>query len=277
MRRIGVINGNAELAACFFNMKHGKLISFSGGRSSAMMLKIMLDNGMVDANTVVAFANTGKEREETLEFVRDCGEAFGVKIWWVEYIPEKPLYRIVDFDTASRSGEPFEALTRRAKYLPNAVQRICTGDLKIKPINRLMKKELGFSGYVKYMGIRADELSRYLKLKDTAEMPLFDFNVTKQHVRTFWDAQPFDLKIKDGWGNCDLCFQKGRAYTGKLVKLIREEQERADWWIEMEKKTGARFINAISYEQLKHIATTQTTLNFDDIEALEETLDCYCG
>ena len=242
-----------------------------------MMLKIMLDNGMVDANTVVAFANTGKEREETLEFVRDCGEAFGVKIWWVEYIPEKPLYRIVDFDTASRSGEPFEALTRRAKYLPNAVQRICTGDLKIKPINRLMKKELGFSGYVKYMGIRADELSRYLKLKDTAEMPLFDFNVTKQHVRTFWDAQPFDLKIKDGWGNCDLCFQKGRAYTGKLVKLIREEPERADWWIEMEKKTGARFINAISYEQLKHIATTQTTLNFDDIEALEETLDCYCG
>lgn len=258
-------------------MKNGKLVSFSGGRSSAMMLKIMLDNGMIDGRTIVAFANTGKEREETLQFVRDCGDAWGIKIWWVEYQTEKPLYKIVNFQTASRNGEPFEALTKRAKYLPNAVQRICTGDLKIKPMNRLMKKHFLFLRYEKYMGIRADELSRYLKLKDGANMPLFDMGVTKQQVGAFWAAQPFDLKIKDGWGNCDLCFQKGRAYAGKLVKLIREEPERADWWIKMERNTGARFINAISYEQLKHIATNQTTLNFEDIEALEETLDCYCG
>ncbi|MBX2927027.1 MAG: phosphoadenosine phosphosulfate reductase family protein [Saprospiraceae bacterium] len=258
-------------------MKQGSLISFSGGRSSAMMLKIMLDNGMVDNNTIVAFANTGKEREETLEFVRDCEIQFNVKIWWVEYEAEKPLYRIVDFETASRNGEPFEALTKRAKYLPNAVQRICTGDLKIKPMNRLMKKHLGFSRYIKYMGIRADELKRYVKLKDQAAMPLFQLGVTKKQVRDFWDAQAFDLNIKDGWGNCDLCFQKGRAYTGKLVKLIREEPGRADWWIEMERKTGARFINAISYAQLKHIALNQTTLNFEDIEELEDTIDCYCG
>lgn len=258
-------------------MKKVKLVSFSGGRSSAMMLKIMLDNGIIDCDTIVAFANTGKEREETLEFVRDCETQWGVKIWWVEYVPEKPLYRIVDFQTASRNGEPFEALTKRAKYLPNAVQRICTGDLKIKPMNRLMKKYFQVRSYEKYIGIRADELSRYLKLKDNTNMPLYDLGITKQQVREFWNAQPFDLKTKDGWGNCDLCFQKGRAYAGKLVKLIREEPERADWWIEMEKKTGARFINAISYAQLKHIALNQTTLNFDDIEALEETLDCYCG
>lgn len=242
-----------------------------------MMLKIMMDNGMIDDSAVVAFANTGKEREETLEFVRDCEINFGVKIWWVEYLPEKPLYRIVDFETASRNGEPFEALTQRAKYLPNAVQRICTGDLKIKPMNRLMKRHFGFHKYEKYMGIRADELTRYLKLKDSAQMPLHDLGITKKQVRAFWDSQPFDLKIKDGWGNCDLCFQKGRAYAGKLVKLIREEPGRADWWIEMERKTGARFINAISYAQLKYIALNQTTLHFDEIEALEETLDCYCG
>lgn len=179
--------------------------------------------------------------------------------------------------SASRNGEPFEALTKRSNYLPNAVQRICTVGLKIKPMNRLMKKHFGFSRYQKYMGIRADESSRYLKLKDQAHMPLFEMGVTKPQVHAFWDTQPFDLKIKEGWGNCDLCFQKGRAYAGKLVKLIREEPARADWWIEMERKTGARFINAVSYKQLKHIATNQTTLNFDDIEALEDTLDCYCG
>lgn len=259
-------------------MKHGKLVSFSGGRSSAMLLKIMLDDGMIDDDTIVAFANTGKEREETLEFVRDCDKYWGLKIWWVEFIKEKPLYRVVDFESASRNGEPFSDMIEKGKsdYLPNAVQRICTGDLKIKPLSRLMRN-LGFRTYTKYMGIRADEVRRYLKLKDTAVMPLFDFGITKQQVRAFWDAQPFDLKIRDGWGNCDLCFQKGRAYTGKLVKLIREEPERADWWVEMERKTGARFINAISYAQLKHIALNQTTLDIPGIETLEDTLDCYCG
>lgn len=44
-----------------------------------MMLKIMLDNSMVDADTIVVFANTGKEREETMEFVRDCETQWGGK------------------------------------------------------------------------------------------------------------------------------------------------------------------------------------------------------
>lgn len=242
-----------------------------------MMLKIMIDNGMVDHNTIVAFANTGKEREETLEFVRDCESNFGVKIWWVEYISEKPLYRVVSFDTCSRNGEPFEALIRRSKYLPNAVQRICTGGLKIKPMNRLMRKVFGFHKYETFMGIRADELTRYLKLKDRAKMPLYDITITKNEVRSFWKNQPFDLKIEDGWGNCDLCFQKGRAYAGKLVKLIRQQPERADWWIEMERRIGSRFIKSISYQQLKYIALNQTSLIFNEINSFEDTLDCYCG
>lgn len=47
-----------------------RLISFSGGRSSAMMLKILADNGLRDTDHVV-FANTGKERHETLDFVHE--------------------------------------------------------------------------------------------------------------------------------------------------------------------------------------------------------------
>ena len=258
-------------------MKFGTLISFSGGRSSAMMLKIMLDNGMIDANTVIAFANTGKEREETLQFVRDCETHWGIKIYWVEYIREKPLYKIVNYETASRQGEPFKLLVERSKYLPNVTQRICTSDLKIKPMNRLMKSFFGFKKYDKYMGIRADEPSRYYRLKDIANMPLYNMGITKQNVLDFWKSQPFDLKIPDGWGNCDLCFQKGRAYTGKLVKLIREEPERADWWIQMEQITGSRFINHISYKELKHIAIYQTTLDFGKFDDIIDTLDCYCS
>ncbi len=260
-------------------MKHGKLISFSGGRSSAMMLYLMLDNGMVDENTVVVFANTGKELEETLQFVNDCELHFGIKIWWVEYTSKAPLYKIVDFETASRKGEPFEELINRwgSGYLPNAVQRICTGDLKIKPINRLMKQHFRFKQYDTFTGIRYDEKPRYQKMKERVKMPLYDMRISKNMVREFWNNQPFDLKIQDGWGNCDLCFQKGRAYTGKLVKLIREKPQSADWWINMEKKTGARFIKSISYEQLKYIAINQTTLDFPDLDQHDPELDCVCG
>lgn len=257
---------------------NAKLISFSGGRSSAMMTKIMLDNGLIDDNTIIAFANTGKEREETLQFVQDCATHWNLEIVWVEYIPEKPLFKIVDFETAAREGEPFTFLIeKRGRYLPNAIQRICTGDLKIKTLYRLMRSLGAKSGYIEYMGIRADEPMRYHKIKDRANMPLYEMGITKRHVKEFWDKQPFDLNIPDGWGNCDLCFQKGRSYTGKLVKLIREEPSRADWWINQGENTGAQFIKDISYKTLKHIALNQTTLNFDLLEEVEDTVDCYCG
>ena len=50
------------------------LISFSGGRTSAYMLKKIIDayNGKLPKDIIVCFANTGKELEETLEFVHEC-------------------------------------------------------------------------------------------------------------------------------------------------------------------------------------------------------------
>ena len=50
------------------------LISFSGGRTSAYMLKQIIDahRGKLPDDVHVAFANTGKEREETLRFVNEC-------------------------------------------------------------------------------------------------------------------------------------------------------------------------------------------------------------
>lgn len=50
----------------------------------------MLDNGMIDENTVVGFANTGKEHEKTLEFVRNIELNWNIKVWWVEYISAPP-------------------------------------------------------------------------------------------------------------------------------------------------------------------------------------------
>ena len=49
-------------------------ISFSGGRTSAYMLWRVLQShgGSLPDDCVVCFANTGKEEEATLRFVREC-------------------------------------------------------------------------------------------------------------------------------------------------------------------------------------------------------------
>jgi len=49
------------------------VISFSGGRSSAYMLHQTLEaSGGLPEGSLFAFANTGKEMPETLDFVHAC-------------------------------------------------------------------------------------------------------------------------------------------------------------------------------------------------------------
>ena len=53
------------------------VVSFSGGRTSAYMLRQVLDNNDDLSDLVVTFAITGREHPATLEFVRECGERWG--------------------------------------------------------------------------------------------------------------------------------------------------------------------------------------------------------
>src|SRR3546814_563633 len=115
------------------------LISFSGGRTSAFMLFQILwaHGGVLPPDVYVVFSNTGKERDETLRFVHECEVRLGIRIWWVEWRkpaghPAADRFEVVGFNSASRRGEPFRLLIRHKKYLPNAVTRFCTAELKIE-------------------------------------------------------------------------------------------------------------------------------------------------
>ena len=83
-------------------------IAFSGGRTSAYMLhRIVLANGGLPEDRVeVTFQNTGKERPETLDFVQEVGQRFGVLITWLEYRPKMPLFEVVGYQGASRDRMP---------------------------------------------------------------------------------------------------------------------------------------------------------------------------
>lgn len=185
-------------------------ISFSGGRSSAYMLWKVLEShgGKLPSDSVAVFANTGKEDPRTLEFVQNCGNRWGVPVRWLEYSDTGLGFREVDFYTASRHGEPFDALIDRKKYLPNAVTRFCTAELKIKPINAWLMHQ-GWSDFDMLVGIRADEPARIAKMPHLHK-PLAMTGVTKQFVKAWWKEQPFNLQAEDG--NCELC-SYGRVYV----------------------------------------------------------------
>lgn len=279
-----------------FEITGNTCISFSGGRTSAYMLWRVLEanNGLPD-NCEVTFANTGKECEETLEFVKECGERWNVPITWLEYIPDAPGFKVVDFDSAARNGEPFEAIIRKRQYLPNPVTRFCTVDLKIRVIAKLLKTYcwLQDDGVDMFIGIRDDEQRRVVKIRANANseskhitncVPLADAGITIADVDAFWKAQPFNLRLptykgKTLAGNCDLCFLKG---AGQVASLIAEKPDRAEWWIKMEalalalasKPSGAAFrSDRPSYAQM--LAFSQDQSNLFDID--EAGIDCLCG
>lgn len=262
------------------------LISFSGGRTSAYMLFHILEahGGKLPEDVVVTFANTGKEREETLRFVHDCATHWNVNVRWLEYRNEPPKFEEVGYNSASRNGEPFAALIAKRNYLPNSVTRFCTQELKIRVMRDFCKQAMGWKNWTNIIGLRYDEGHRVLKAlanNDTGKqpwrnaMPMSKAKATKRDVMAFWANQPFDLQLKSYEGNCDLCFLKSKA---KLQALMRENPGMADWWIAQENAVttdnaaGRRFTD-YSYATLADQVTRQGFLFEDD----GEEFDAECG
>lgn len=215
------------------------LVTFSGGRTSAFMAKFIKER-YCDDNLLFVFANTGKEAEATLEFVQKCDKEFNLNLVWIEakIKQEKGIgtdYKIVDFETASRKGEPFRDAIR--KYgLPSKVYRHCTRELKEVPIRKFAKEFFG-SEYLTALGIRKDEEHR-LSNKKGVIYPLAEINIDEKFIREWWRKQTFDLELKDYQGNCDLCFQKS---VRKRLTILKENPETAEWWIEMEENYSKEF------------------------------------
>lgn len=265
-------------------MNHFKIleptcISFSGGRTSAYMLYQILQahGGKLPNEAVVCFANTGKEDEATLRFVKRCGDEWGVNIVWLEYQDAKETkdrWKQVDFETASRNGEPFEAMIERKKFLPNSVMRFCTTELKIVPISCYMES-IGHPEFETFAGIRADEPRRIVKLRESLHAPLAKMGVTQINVQAFWKANTFDLDLQfqdkvTTLGNCDLCFMKG---GNQVMSIIRQQPSRALWWAKQEEKIGGRFCkDRAGYAEMMKFAENQT-----DFFGNDETIACFCG
>ena len=154
-------------------MNKNLFISFSGGKTSAYMTHKILTSSKAKQyeNIVVCFANTGEEHPNTLKFVDDCDKNFNFNTVWLEAIVNPEMgkgirSKVVSYQTASKSGEPFEAMC--AKYgIPNMSFPHCTKYLKQHPLHHYVRDILGWGrDYDTAIGIRMDEQRRVTKNKD---------------------------------------------------------------------------------------------------------------
>lgn len=286
------------------------LISFSGGRTSAYMLWRVLQahGGTLPEDVHVCFANTGKEREETLRFVHECATRWGARVRWLEWrsrlksVPVGERFEVVGLNSASRNGEPFAALIGSKKSTPNSVARWCTEELKVKTIQAFMEANGYGTEYANVIGLRADEPGRVAKGRARGSvMPLDDAGITQRDIHAFWfgemtpgDAvriqrdfgaiaavtlpQGFDLGLLPFESNCDGCFLKARP---KLLETERTKPGTLQWWSDMERGPGkGRFVTEYDYAELIRAARTQGDLfrgAFDDDPDMDAECGLWCG
>ena len=185
------------------------------------------------------FANTGLEAEETLEFTDRCARHFAFDLYWVEanvspIHGEGVRHNLVTFETASRNGEPYEAVIE--KYgIPSFMAPGCTRDLKMRPINDFAKVAFNGEKYDSAIGIRYDEIDRQNEnaAKQRLVYPLIHLRTTKPIVNVYWRDMPFRLNIPSYLGNCVACIKKGDK---NLFAAIKERPEAMDFWVKMWEK-----------------------------------------
>lgn len=224
-------------------MKKQMWVSFSGGRTSAYMAKKLIDTLSDEYDFIVLFANTGMEHEKTLEFVHNCDEYFGFNTVWLEAVvsPEKrkgTTHKVVNFETASRRGEPFEEVIK--KYgIPNPSYLHCTRELKLQPMHSyLLSLGIKRESIPTAIGIRNDETRRVRKDAESANIiyPLVSMWPTdKQDVLDWWEDQTFDLGLEEHDGNCKGCYKKSFK---KIFKQIDNDPSLLNWHMNMEENYG---------------------------------------
>lgn len=297
-----------------------KVLLLSGGRTSGFMLHEMLKaEPNYRQEWLTIFCNTGKEMPQTLDFVHEMETRWQVPVIWLEYdrvqanvIPpgifptagrnrnlakaaqngeDTHWFRRVNYESASRNGEPFDTLLNWMSVLPNVVGRGCSMQLKIRTAMRYLFAQ-GFKEYQSNIGIRYDESIRSVQILancDSYEHPAFPLiasKITEPDVMRFWKQHDFDLQLRSYQGNCDLCFLKKKW---KRVLMAKQNPESLQWWKGWEAKkaltgsgtngNGARFRlgKQESYAEIEELAKNPTAKILKQIEEDgEQDIACSC-
>lgn len=255
------------------------VVSFSGGRSSAfMVLMFEMNKHLKGLKKHYVFANTGREVEDTLIFIKYFSRWLDIDLTMIEAVVhfnqrKSSTHKVCTFGELSRNGEPFIEMVK--KYgLPNIAFPHCTRELKINPIRSFIRTDLGLGkdSCIQALGMRFDESKRITK-HESLIYPLFDFGITKSMVNEFWNHEQvsrYTLNIEEFEGNCDLCFKKSWS---KLKLMARKNPASVLWWDDLQEVYSK--LNGDNIYRDQKSARDLLRESADDYD--NKDISCSCG
>jgi hypothetical protein len=256
------------------------LVTVSGGRSSAMMAyHIHTSEKYQDYEKAYVFANTGMERPETIEFLKNIESVWGIPLTLIEGTYSNVMgvgvgYKIVDWDSIDMKAKVFEECImhmNKGDYsgLPSQTAPYCSDRMKTVPCEKFANDILGKKQYLKAIGFRREDMPKRIswpeiKEEKTRIFPLltdFDEPIGLSELDSWWKKQPFQLEINSKFGNCELCWKKSDK---NLVDIIRNGTRFVQWWEDMEEKYGnTPFRGKKSIADFVAMANQPNTLSID--------------
>lgn len=267
------------------------MVTVSGGRSSAMMARhIQTSEKYKDYRKIYIFANTGQERIETIMFLQNIVNFWGIDLKIVEAVGCSEMgigvnYKLVAFDTLAMGSQPFAEIIKHKNKgifngLPNQESPYCSEMLKSIPCKKYCDSVFGVNNYIKAIGYRFEDMPKRItfaeaKIDKTRIFPLLtDFiqPISNLDLNNFWNKQQFKLNIHGSLGNCELCWKKSNS---NLIKNLRFGSRSVEWWRKMEKEyNSSSFRNHQSINDLVKLSKLPYTpeFNFND-----EVDNCVCS
>lgn len=206
-------------------MKKTKVVSFSGGRTSAYLVHLMEQKRKDGEDVHYVFMDTGAEHPKTYEFVRNIINVWSVPVTCLRLKINPELgngnsFTVVSADEIVCDLKPWKDML--SKYgVPYTGGMFCTDRMKLGPFKKYCDEKFGRGNYETWLGIRADE-QRRLKRKDGISYLADISDFEKQDVLNWWSEQDFDLNIDEWLGNCVFCPKKSDL---KLAAAAIDEPE----------------------------------------------------
>lgn len=266
------------------------MVLVSGGRSSARMAKhIRKSKKYKKYKIVYVFCNTGQERPETIAFLKNIVEVWGIPLVILEgvYSMEPGIgvkHKVVTFETMDMEGRVFsEMIAHLNKHkwtgVPNSATPYCSEYLKTRVSHSYAKEVFGTTKYLKAIGYRAEDMPKRVTVAelmvDTKRIaPLitdFDRPVNLLDLSYFFQDEPFRLTIESKFGNCELCWKKSHK---NLVECIQLGTRFIEWTKEEEDKYGNLFYREnLSIMNLVDMAKSGVNMDLWD----DEGDSCVCS
>jgi hypothetical protein len=268
------------------------MITVSGGRSSAMMARhIQTHEKYVKYEKVFVFCNTGMERPETIEFLKNIEKHWNMPIVKIQGVYSNDLgtgvkYKIVDWENLDMKAKTFSKMIEHKnkgifKGLPNQNAPYCSENLKTLPAKKLCDDIFGVNNYKIAIGFRKEDMPKRITFAEIKEQKqkifplLTDFYtpISQLDLNKWWKKQLFRLGIHGKLGNCEICYKKSEE---TLIENIIYGTRFIDWQEEQENKyESTSFRGHKSIKDLVKMAKLPRTIKMN--LHTEDDTSCVCS